>query len=65
MRRYGFRLKRISRPDTAADVSERAKRQEAAEIVTAEISERFPVLNADNFSEAEAYRQRRLAEITG
>lgn len=58
-----FYKKRIVRPDTAADIAERIKNRKACEQALADVRERYPVITAENFEEANAYRERRIREI--
>lgn len=59
-RRIG-RLIAGARPDTPADVADRLRRAEANRIGNAEARERFPAITPENFDEAIAYQEQRIA----
>lgn len=65
LRRYGFRLKRIKKQETAADITETKKRNEVANQVIKEMTEKYPIITADNFKEVDNFRVTRTAELMG
>ncbi len=58
-----FYKKRVSRPDTPAQVAEREAYREAAALALWETHQIYAPLTAENFEKAEEYRTRRLAEL--
>jgi hypothetical protein len=58
-----FYKKRIVRPDTPADIAERIAYRAACKQALAETKEQFPVLTAENFVEASAMLNQRIAEL--
>jgi vancomycin resistance protein YoaR len=59
-----FYKKRIERRDTQADINWRLANNRAIQIAVAETKQKYPVVSADNFAEACAYQDRRIAELT-
>jgi hypothetical protein len=53
-----------NRPSTLEEIAERIRyRHIASVVVNAEVKARYPVLTAENFAEADEYRQARLQEL--
>lgn len=57
-----FYKKRIVRPDTPQDVAERISYRNACEKARAERKAKFPVLTTQNFEEAAAFQNQRIAD---
>lgn len=58
-----FYKKRVVRRDTEADIAERTRYREAAARALVELQERFPTITAENFAEADRFRETRTQEL--
>ena len=60
-----FYKKRIVREDTPADIQERIASRFAHDTALAATKAAFPVLTADNFAEANAFREQQIKVAEG